>query len=283
MASVPQLSASPQLLIETARHLPAAPQVLAEINELLLDPHLQLDDVVDVLRRDAALAATVVRISNSALYGGARIGSIEDAVARVGLAEVYRVVGLATTARFTTLALPSYGVPAGALARNALLHALAAESIASLSGVDALVAYTAGLLRPLGMIVIDQLMRPTLALASPPFAAKDFVEVERQAIGRGNGEVAALVLNEWRFAPELVEGVRAHYLTGDLLAQPRLAVVLNLAGRIVTELGGALAPETAYWTADEARLEVLGLTREDLAAAQERTYRQFDRQRFAIE
>lgn len=283
MFPVSAAACSREVLLDAALHLPAAPQVLAEINELLLDPHLQLDDVVTVLRRDATLASTIIRIANSALYVGPRIGSIEDAVARIGLAEVFRVVGLATTARLGSLALPTYGVPARLLGRNALLHALAAESLAPFLGIDPLVAYTAGLLRPLGVLVLDQLVRPTSDPAVPPFAGPDFLERERERTGFTSPEVGALVLEAWRFAPTVVEAVRLHHLTGDAAHCPLLALTLNLAGALVADLGSELPFERGYWRQDRATCELAGVSEEQFALAHERTSRQFERQRFALD
>jgi HD-like signal output (HDOD) protein len=45
---------------------------LSELGELLQDPNTDLEQVSDLLRRDAALAARVIRIGNSAAFGGTR-------------------------------------------------------------------------------------------------------------------------------------------------------------------------------------------------------------------
>ena len=74
-------------LIATARSLPAAPQVLTELGQLLQDINVELDQIADLLKRDAALAARIIRISNSTVFGGSgRIAAIEEAVNRVSAA-----------------------------------------------------------------------------------------------------------------------------------------------------------------------------------------------------
>ncbi|MFA5265584.1 MAG: HDOD domain-containing protein, partial [Opitutaceae bacterium] len=84
-------------LFEIARTLPAAPRVLASLGDLLQDANVGLDEVANLIKRDAALAARIIRMSNSIVYGGKgglRIGAIEEAVNRVGFSEVYRLVGM---------------------------------------------------------------------------------------------------------------------------------------------------------------------------------------------
>ena len=44
-----------------ANKLPASPAILAEFNELTLDPHMVISEATALLRRDSTLAAGVVR------------------------------------------------------------------------------------------------------------------------------------------------------------------------------------------------------------------------------
>src|SRR5689334_4448719 len=79
-----------------ARKLPSAPQVLASLCELMQDVNVNLDLIVMEIRIDPSLAARVIRMSNSAVFGvGQRVGSVDEAVNRVGLGEIVRLVGAA--------------------------------------------------------------------------------------------------------------------------------------------------------------------------------------------
>ena len=50
------------------------------MGELVKDVNIGLDEVADLIKRDVALTARIIRISNSVVYGGGlRIGAIEDA------------------------------------------------------------------------------------------------------------------------------------------------------------------------------------------------------------
>ena len=67
---------------------------MAEIGQMLRDPSTDTDEIINVLRRDAAMVARILRVANSAAFARAEpIGSIEEAVLTIGFAEVHRVVG----------------------------------------------------------------------------------------------------------------------------------------------------------------------------------------------
>ena len=280
IASLPR-----EKLLITARTLPAAPQVLAELGELLQDVNTGLEQISDLLKRDAALAARIIRISNSsALGGGSRIGDVGDAVNRVGFGEVYRLVGLATTSRLADRALNYYGIEAEPLREHMLFSALASEGIAKDLGLDARSAYTAGLLRTLGMMVLDRVARERLPLSEAfnPAQYPGFVVWEGNVFSLSNCEVAALILGEWKFPTEIVGAVREHYLLRDIDYNNRLAVVMNLAGWMTAHAHHGLVGEASYWELSPKKLEALSCTEPQLRAIYDDVQVEFNRLRQSL-
>ena len=81
-------------ILEVAQGLPAAPRVFADLERILADPEASLEHVAEAIKRDTAMAAQVIRLSNSAALGADhRVGSVEEAVLRVGHREVFRIAG----------------------------------------------------------------------------------------------------------------------------------------------------------------------------------------------
>src|SRR4051812_22748401 len=147
-------------LMHVVKTMPSAPQILARIGQLMLAMDAELEDITGLLKRDPALTARVIRISNSAAYNtGSPFASLEDALARVGLTEVYRLTGFAAIAQISDQHLGRYGVTGAQLRENSLLTALVMEALARLADVDSRAAYTAGLLRSVGKIALDRLTR----------------------------------------------------------------------------------------------------------------------------
>lgn len=267
VAPVVSASFSREKLLQVARSLPADLQVLSQLGEMLQDANSELHDVAGLLRRDVALAARIVRISNSSVFGGGgQIASTEEAVNRVGFGEVLKLVGTATAARFTERALDFYGVPAGLLVDNMLYCALAAETLARATEADPRVAYTAGLLRPLGLMVLDRACRNQPAPA-PAYAAErwpSYAAWEGGLFGLSSGEVAALILEEWRFPATLTTAIRSHLLARPADAEHDLAVTLNVAAGLAQHSGRGFPGEACWWDLSAARLSRIGITEETL-------------------
>lgn len=279
------LAISRDTLLEHARALPAAPQILAGLCELLQEVNTGLDEISDEIRKDPALAARVIRISNSVIFGGGiKVGSVDDAVNRVGFSELLRLVGAATAAGLVERSLICYGVGAEKLRDSLLLHALAAEALASYAGVDPRIAYTGGLLRSLGMMVLDRATRGRMTPTDgyDPVAFATYAEWEQARFGLTGGEVSTMVLDEWRFSAELVAAVGEHLLPREDSYQDRLACVLNLAGAIVADAGLALQGERPYWGVTPEKLRGAGLNEDDIQVATEQAMALFRQQRAAL-
>ena len=105
--------------------------MLSKLSAMLKDPNSELDELSALLRRDVALSAHIVRISNSASYGGGRsISSIEEAVNLVGFGAILKLVRTATAGRMSEAALQCCDISAQLLRDNMLYAAFAAEALA---------------------------------------------------------------------------------------------------------------------------------------------------------
>jgi HD-like signal output (HDOD) protein len=251
-------------LLKIAQQLPASARVLAQLGQLLMDVNSGLEEIAKLLKRDTALAARVIRISNSAAYGsGGGIASIEDAVGRVGFAEVYRLTGFASAAQVFDHDLSSYGVTGTVLRSNTLMTALAIESLAKRAAVDSRAAYTAGLMRSVGKVVLDKLGKQSLGFAQDYVRSgqTSVVEWEQTFFGINNAQTAALVLESWHFPASVFLPVREQYLTATVSdATLRVTTLLSLAAGIAAESGYLLPGEAGCWEATPEKLRTAGIS-----------------------
>ena len=271
-------------IFQIARTLPATPKVLARLGELFHDINVGLDEVADLIKRDVALTARIIRISNSVVYGGSiRIGALEDAVNRVGFSEVYRLVGLITSNLLADRPLVYYGVTAEPLREHMLFTALACEALAEECGIDSRSAYTIGLMRTIGMLVLDRVAERLPQI--PPYdhgRQGGYPVWEGIVFGLSNSEVAALILTDWHFPPEIIGAVREHYLLRPDDYDNRLACLLNVAGRVVAEAGHTLPGDRRYWELSPRKLEIVGLREDQVHTAGERARTAFERLRYEL-
>lgn len=73
--------------------LPALPEVVSRIQQMIHDPDANMNKVADLVGEDPAILAQVLKVVNSAYYGlPTEITKVRMAVAYLGLNEVYRIV-----------------------------------------------------------------------------------------------------------------------------------------------------------------------------------------------
>jgi HD-like signal output (HDOD) protein len=251
-------------VISLGNKLAPAAATFGRLRTLLLDPQTDLGEIVKLIRLDPALTLHVVRMSNSVLFGiRERTDSLEAAVGRVGLSEIFRLVGLAALQQVCQRDLLTYGLPATRIWENAVATAASAELLAQRAGRDAGLAYTAGLLRTIGRVILDGAASGEVypGEAEWPSAA----EWEKSTFGLTAAEATTMLLEHWRFPGELVESIRGHY---EPLANPDFSniggCVLNLACGVAARFGLDLPGEEGDWICTPAKLMLAGVSEADL-------------------
>lgn len=274
------------VLLGVARTLPAAPQILTGVCELLQDVNTDLDQIAVTIRMDAALAARVIRVSNSVVYGGhGKVASVDEAISRVGFAEVVRLVGTATAAGLVDHDLRCYHINVDLAREAALMHALASEALAEASGMNPSTAYVGGLLRGIGTLVLERYARDRLPAERTfdPTEFDTFRAWEIARFGLGAAEVATMALDDWRFPEDTVAAIQTHLEPPDDGAEAaRFANVLNLAGAIATEQGVALSGEVLHWASTPEKLAAAGLDEDRYFHASAKACALFEQQRHAL-
>ncbi len=242
--------------------MPAAPRVFARLGQLMREGGGSLEEIGLLIRSDAALTAHLLRVSNSVTYAGRRrVGSVEAAVSRVGLQELYRVVGYMAGTQMADQVLTHYNINSSRLRENMVRTAFVSEQLAEECGMDPRMAYTAGLLRSIGLFVCDRLAADYGSIpAYRPGHDADYLTWEGRLFGIGSCEVAALVLEEWKFPEEIVEAVRHHYRPEVGQSNQRLACLLNLACGLVAKHGHGLPGEKSHWAISQDKIDALGLS-----------------------
>lgn len=223
-----------QDIVAAAKSLPAAPQIMARLQAMLTDINSGLSQIAALLRRDAALTARILAIANSPVYGGAgSIGSIEEALQRVGFGEVFRLFGVVAN-RSLSFQLRCYGWSAAELCSHNLFSALVAEAVARRTGEDRRSAYTAGLLQTIGMVLLDRAGQGSLC-SHETYAESgggDVLRWEERTFGTTHRRINEVLFRHWGF-PESMIAVSVETPTP-------LGRVLRLTASIVHAAGHGL-------------------------------------------
>lgn len=226
---------SPEDLVRDLKHLPSSAKVLPRLLEILRDDRASVDDVVELIRIDAGMAARVLQIANSAYYttsNSARCVAMEEAVHRVGLVKIYELVAYAATTMLIMRHLRSYNLDPDSIWQMSVTGAIAAERLASRVGADNHHAYTIGLLHGVGLVAIDSWVSGHAEVA-PNFAWAGFPEeataAEKKHLGFNNATVASALLKMWGFPSQITEPIRWQYAPAFASGHRQLASILHAA------------------------------------------------------
>ena len=269
------MSLNRSTIITLGNKLAPSVATFSRLRVLLQNPETDLNEVIKLIRLDPALTFHVVRLSNSVIFGIREpTDCLDVSVGRVGLGEIFRLVGLAATRHVCQRDLLTYQLAASRLWENAVATAAAAEMLAERAGREAGLAYSAGLLRMIGRVVIDGAATGALYPGEAEWPV--LAEWEKRTFGITSAEVTTELLSHWRFPAELVEAVQHHF---EPLSDPHRsnagACLLNLACGVVARFGLDLPGETGDWEFSEPKLTLAGVGENDLMECGERARRHF--------
>lgn len=245
-------------IVSLGSKLAPAAATFGRLCSLLGDERTASDEIVNLIRLDQALSFHVIRVSNSVIFGlPGQNETLEGAVGRVGFREIYRLVGLAATQQVCQHDLTTYHLQAARLWENSIATAAAAEVLAPTANVEPGLAYTAGLLRTLGRVIIDDLADGQVypGEAEWPLVA----EWEQATFGVTATEVTAMLLEHWHFPTEIVEAIRCHFDPFSGLETHGVGCLLNLACGVVDSFGLGLPGESGHWIGSPTELKLANL------------------------
>jgi len=245
-----------------ARKLPTSPGIFGRLGMLLSNINADLEDIVKLAAVDAGLTARVIRMSNSVFFrGDTSVSTLEDAISRVGFREVHKIVGVAMTDQVFQSGLPVYNLSGAQVWENSVVTALSMEHLAGIVGEDEGVAYTIGLLRPVGKLVLDTLLEiEQPGVACPDSETLDLPSWERAWAGITSNEVGAMVMEEWRMSESVYHGVKNHYRPDDEAGT--MGALLHVSCWVTQQMGKGFKVEDKQWCLNDDVLQRAGLTAE---------------------
>lgn len=265
--------------------LPPAFQLMPQVLLLLQESDVHGEKLAEVIRVDAGLTADVLRVCNSAQYGGrCKVDTIQDALIRIGLNELYRIVMKVIVSPGLSQPHAGYG-PRADLWHHSLATGIAAEQIAARTDASENLAFTAGLLHDLGKTVMSQFLQEKYR-AIISYATENQLSLlhsERHILGMDHAEVGAELLSLWNFPENLVAAVRWHHdplKGGDHAA---LAASAYTANAVAFLAGEGFGHETYMAALDPAILNLVGVTQGDLESFSQATSERLERERAALQ
>lgn len=257
-----------ELLFEYASTLPVSPRIFARLDQLAGNDDTSLDYISSLVRMDPGLAAQVLRVTNSAYYGGPiKVNEISTAISRIGFNELRNILKNIVDHESFFQALPAYGLTATEFTEHSIDVAIISETISKRIGFDSTAPYNTGLLHEIGQLAINIYLERLDKLTDLTEAAGDepLIEFEKRVFGMSRYRVGAELLNHWQFESSTWQPIRNLGHSGPSHIQPNATAILSLSIWMAEQLGG-YDPDATFPDSIKSDLRILGIDGLDVAS-----------------
>jgi putative nucleotidyltransferase with HDIG domain len=248
--------------------LPVLPQVAARVVDMIHDPKTTTKKLEEIISRDQATTARVLRVANSAFYGvRGEVSTLSRAIVILGFNTLRSVVlaGVSETLHADSRSCFKDRI----LWEHSVAVAIAARIIArECRYPDPEEAYTGGLLHDIGKVVLDAKLPDEYqqVLERVYNDGQSFVDAENDVLGFDHTDVGALVVRRWSLAPPLCEAVQLHHQPMAAEIDPALCAIVSLANSLCVRLGIGPERNPALNLAEQDSTLMLTLTPPRIAA-----------------
>lgn len=255
-------------IVERTTDLPTFSVSALEVMKAADSATARAEDLADILSRDQALSARVLRLSNSAFYGlSRRVTSLNESVVVLGTRTIKNLAMVAATYPWMSKPLKGYGLEPKQLWFHSFGTAIGAQLVAKLSRkCDDQTAFTAGLLHDIGKVAlcvwIDDKLKAIIYYAEREGITFD--EAERKILGYDHCQVGEQLGINWNLPEEIVSAIRFHHSPDE--CEPTCPVVdcVHIGVYLTKALGLGLGGDGLQYKLSDNSFERLGIKPHDL-------------------
>lgn len=209
-----------------AKNLPALPAALTEITRLMNDPNSSTEQIAKVIERDQALAAKVLKMVNSPIYGfPGRISSIKHTLVLLGVNVIKGII--ISSAVFDSMNKSMLG-----LWEHSVACSLASVEIAKAAKLENPEEYSVmGLLHDIGKMVFSMQIPEARQEIDALVKQEDIVfrDGEKRILGFGHEKINGWLCEHWNLPLKLKEGMVHHHAPEAAEFHPEAACVVHIA------------------------------------------------------
>jgi putative nucleotidyltransferase with HDIG domain len=209
-------------ILKSVDMIPAFPASIQKVAELLNDEDYAVADVVNVIKHDQAIAANILKISNSAYFSARqKIKTIHDAVVFLGQQQLIRAVQTAGILKIFQKGGKGYASQAKDFWEHAVAVALMSQILCKkIQGREDPVLYTAALLHDVGKVIMGEYVQEYFQKIIGRVQERkcSFLEAEEEFIGINHANLGGRIAEHWNFPPEIRDAIAYHHRP-DLLEE----------------------------------------------------------------
>ena len=212
--------------------LPSLPALLMEALQYTAD-NQSLTNFADKISQDPPMVIRILRIANSPFYGMSReISSLRQAIVLLGLNRVRDMLLGVCFSKMLPVRHKDFDYPL--FLHHSMAVADCARQLANYTGIGQDIAFTAGLLHDIGLLVIVLLFPDDFSrIINEPHPNR--VETERRILGFDHMEIGGKVARYWNLPVVIQEAIEQHETPPACDSTKSLALLVYAANLLVTE------------------------------------------------
>ena len=251
-------------LLKNIKDIPALPDVAVRVMRMTRDADVTANQLTKVISHDPGLTGNILRLCNSAYYGLPRvISSLTQAIMYLGFHTVRNLVLTCAISDLLGGDRSIYGHGPGGLWQCSFACAVASQQICRRVRVTLHdTAFTAGLLRDIGKVVIHRQIKDTESTLVDMMTqgGLSLLEAERQTLGYTHPEIGAALADQWNFPHELVDAIQNHHHPSEAKSISLVTTVVHVADVMVIEKGYGVELEQLCYPLDEEATRISGIS-----------------------
>lgn len=246
--------------------LPVLPDIVLEIEKLLNNPDSTTEEMVKVLERDVVISVLLIKLANSPVYrGSGKITKVAQAIPRLGMKEIRNIVSAIANKALYKTANKEFKDLMEKQWNHSLACAYCSLSIAkTLSLNDPEKYFLMGLVHDVGKIILFRAV-------SEMTQRQDSVDMSElmSNIEIVHTNMGGILLQSWGFNRETVRSVVLHHKSGLSSSEKKGVFIVNLADRMVNNLGYSLFEREQINLLELESVKHLGIKAEELDVVSE--------------
>ncbi|ADH87084.1 HDOD domain-containing protein [Desulfurivibrio alkaliphilus] len=228
-----------QEISQRIEELPTLPAIAHRISYLLDDETVDYRKIAALIEQDPPLAVKILRIANSPLHMTlSKVHTIEHALAILGANELRSILSALAVYDFFQQQ-ESNGFDRRGFWRHAIVCSQIAKYLANHFRCQDDAIFLSGLIHDIGKIVFDAYFRDDFKQILTLVASRhqSFSKAEKEVLGVTHYQVAAKLLHQWDFPPQVVSPVLYHHAPWHDRDYPCSSIVIYLANIFAKIIG----------------------------------------------
>jgi HD-like signal output (HDOD) protein len=217
--------------------LPVLPRIVQDVQNIIRQPHSTVDDLAQIIEKDALISLKLISTANSPYYRGAEhIQSISTAIQRMGYKETQSIVSAIANKSLYIAKHKQFEKLMERLWFHSLASAYGGRAIAQKSGYDDLEkVFFMGLVHDIGKALILKALDEITPL-NKKIDEEELIAILQEVHNR----FGAVLLKHWGFTDEFSQVALLHEAQDISDKTAKEVLMINLASNLARRIGYSL-------------------------------------------